>query len=409
MQCDVLVVGGGSAGLAAAVSAARQGAKTLLLERHGSLGGMATASLIHSICGLYRFADGPMAEYANSGFGRRFAERLIASGGAGGPARLGKVDVLFHQPAAFAGVADEFALEAPNLEVRFHSEVIAASHDLRGIEISCRGKRESVEALAVVDASGDAVVADLSGEACEKESAGHLQRPAFVFAFGNVPADAVNEDGRLKLANIVAQAVQGKKLPVAALATTFRSTGRQVFATINLDDEVYDPLDPACLTRLEMAGRMTARVLADYLREHVEGFARSYIAALPARVGVRESRRVVGRMRLERDDYMAGTAFDDQVAVISWPMELREKANQIRLVFPATGKACGIPLRALRARDREALFVAGRCISSSHDVQASIRVIGTCFATGEAAGIAAALFANGEKNPTAPQVLAARL
>jgi len=106
---------------------------------------------------------------------------------------------------------------------------------------------------------------------------------------------------------------------------------------------------------------------------------------------VRESRRIVGRYRLESDDLEHGAQFADTVAFAAWPMELRETATGPRLRFPTGDEPCGIPLRALQARDYETLFMAGRCISCSHEVQASVRVIGTCLATGEAAGLAAAL------------------
>ncbi|HSI11925.1 MAG TPA: FAD-dependent oxidoreductase, partial [Chthoniobacter sp.] len=123
----------------------------------------------------------------------------------------------------------------------------------------------------------------------------------------------------------------------------------------------------------------------------IEGFEKSYIAAWPARAGVRESRRIMGRYRLEMEDIERGAQFDDTVAFAAWPMELRETATGPRLRFPTGEEPCGIPLRSLQARDDASLFMAGRCISSSHEAQASVRVIGTCLATGEAAGLAAAL------------------
>ncbi|EDY21689.1 hypothetical protein CfE428DRAFT_0934 [Chthoniobacter flavus Ellin428] len=111
----------------------------------------------------------------------------------------------------------------------------------------------------------------------------------------------------------------------------------------------------------------------------------------PLAPGVRESRRIVGRYRLEAVDIETGAQFEDAVAFAAWPMELRETATGPRLRFPTGEEPCGIPLRALQARDDDALLMAGRCISCSHEAQASVRVIGTCLATGEAAGLAAAL------------------
>jgi hypothetical protein len=178
------------------------------------------------------------------------------------------------------------------------------------------------------------------------------------------------------------------------LGAHFRASPQEgeTFVTIDLEGgPKYDPLDAACLARVEIEGREVAARLGEYLRRHVPGFGASYVAAWPTRAGVRESRRIVGRYRLEASDLESSAQFPDAVAYAAWPMELRETAKGPRLRFPMGNAPCGIPLRALRARDDEALFMAGRCISCSHEAQASVRVIGTCLATGEAAGLAAAL------------------
>ena len=183
---DVFVAGGGSAGLAAAVAAARTGARTLLVERHGSLGGMASAALVHSVCGLYRLAhdkNQPPA-LANVGFAPEFARRLAATGGAHGPVRMGRVDVLLHRPAAFARLADVIARETPGLTIQLHTEIIHATADEAAL--SCRGLTRTVRAGTWVDATGDAVLATLRGVPTETEGSGQLQRPAFIFALGGV-------------------------------------------------------------------------------------------------------------------------------------------------------------------------------------------------------------------------------
>ncbi len=395
MNVDVLVAGGGSAGLAAAVSAARLGARTLLIEHHGSLGGMAPAALVHSICGLYRLPmdDGP-PRIANVGFPEEFARRLLLAGGASGPVRMGRVDVLLQQPTAFARLADVIARETPGLEVRLHTELIGVAEDLSSVEVSCRGRRETIVPQAIVDATGDGNVAALAGAEFEQEPAERLQRPAFIFALGAVEGGAAAEAARLRLARRLVDAVREERLPTGVLGAALRESGRagEVFVTIDLSGgPFYQPTEAACLTALEMEGREIAEALAAFLREEVEGFGGSFISAFPARLGVRESRRLVGRARLSESDLLAGAFFADAVALATWPMELRETNTGPRLRYPESGRACEIPLGALRARDHDRLFMAGRCISCSHEAQASIRVIGTCFATGEAAGLAAAI------------------
>ena len=401
--CDVLVVGGGSAGLAAAVAAGRLGARTLLVERGGSLGGMASAALVHSICGMYRLSAGPghcgkgggsaVASFANPGFAAEFATRLLEAGGAKGPHRIGRVDVLLQHPTAFARLADQLTREVAALEVRFHTELIGAANDFRSVSLCCRGQHAEVSAGVIVDATGDALVASLGGAKWEQESSARLQRPAFIFALHGVAPGAVDDDCRLKIAGRITSAVQSGILPESALGAALRDSGwnGEVFVTIDLDAADYDPLDPRCLSKLEMDGRELAIRLADFLREEVPGFGQSAVSAFPSRVGVRESRRILGEYRLETGDIERGAEFSDAIALATWPMELRETARGARLRFPEENRPCEIPLRSLRAAGHENLFVAGRCISSSHEAQASIRVIGTCLATGEAAGLAAAL------------------
>ncbi|MGB8170062.1 MAG: FAD-dependent oxidoreductase [Chthoniobacteraceae bacterium] len=395
MHVDVLVAGGGSAGLAAAVAAARLGARTMLIEQSGSLGGMVPAALVHSICGLYRLPqdDGP-ARIANIGFAEEFARRLIIAGGASGPVRMGRVDVLLQQPTAFARLADEIARATDHLEVRLHTDLVQVAEDLSSVEVSCRGRREKFTPRAIIDATGDGNLAALAGADFEQESADRLQRPAFIFALGAVEGGAAAEAARLRLTRRIVDAVKEDRLPAGALGAAFRESGRagEVFVTVDLSAGMrYQPTDAACLTVLEMEGRALADALAGFLRDKVEGFGGSFISAYPARLGVRESRRLVGRARVSETDLLRGAEFADGVALATWPMELRETNTGPRLRYPENGRACEIPLGALRARDHDRLFMAGRCISCSHEAQASIRVIGTCLATGESAGLAAAL------------------
>jgi hypothetical protein len=260
--------------------------------------------------------------------------------------------------------------------------------------LMCRGGTDEVKGRAFVDATGDAVLANLRGAPCEMEPASRLQRPAYIFALAGVETARLDDDGRLGLARQITHAVREGALPAAALGAHFRASPQEgeTFVTIDLEGGAeFDPLDAACLTRLETEGRDVAVRLADFLRRQVAGFGASYVAAWPARAGIRESRRIVGRYRLEDADIEVGATFPDTVAYAAWPMELRETARGPRLRFPVGYAACGIPLRALRARDDDSLFMAGRCISCSHEAQASVRVIGTCLATGEAAGLAAGL------------------
>jgi hypothetical protein len=364
----------------------------MLIERHGVLGGMASAALVHSICGLYRLPkdDGPPV-LANGGFAAEFARRLTAMGGTAGPVRMGRVAVLLQRPVVFARLCDELARQTPNLQVRLQSEIAGAGAD--EILISARGSRPLFRAKVFIDATGDASLAKLRGVPCGT-SAPRLQRPAYIFALGGVIAGKLDDDARLRLARQISLAVTANTLPAASLGAHLRESPQpgEVFVTVDLEGGAnYDPLNPDCLSELETEGREVATRLAEFLRRETEGFAGAYIAAWPACAGVRESRGIVGRYRLTGEDIESSAQFDDTVAFAAWPMEMRETARGPKLRFPVNGEPCGIPLRCLQAQADDALFMAGRCLSCSHEAQASVRVIGTCLATGEAAGLAAAL------------------
>jgi hypothetical protein len=152
----------------------------------------------------------------------------------------------------------------------------------------------------------------------------------------------------------------------------------------------WDPTSPELLTGVELAGRRVAEAITSYLQENLEGCKHCRVAAWPSRAGVRESRRISGVYQLQGEDILRGRKFADAIARATWPLELRERATGPRWRFPEG--SCGeIPLRSLRHRTVRNLWSAGRCLAADHAAQASIRVIGTCLATGEAAGIAAAV------------------
>lgn len=392
---DVAVIGGGSAGLAAAVTAAREGARTLLVERHGYLGGMGTASLVHTFCGLYLLRDETGAVLANAGFPQEMAERMIAATGLG-PVRMGRVDVLPQHPVEFVRIADELVASEPLIELRLHTEVTAVSREQDWqIRLGDRAGERLVNAECLVDASGDAVVAMRLGGGSAMAEAPRLQRPAYVFGVHQVvPA---GDAWRLHTAGLIVEGIRAGAFSGSAMGISFRASGRpgEIFGTLDLTGgealTEYDPLDAICLTELEVHGRAIAGKVIAWLARRSELWAGAYISHWPVRAGVRESRRWIGEYVLTGDDLLAGKRFTDEIALAAWPMEFRENTRGPKLRFPEGNRPTGIPLRCLKPEGIDRLFVAGRCISTDHEAQASIRVMGTCFATGEAAGRAAAL------------------
>lgn len=391
---DVAIIGGGSAGLAAAVTAAREGARVVLIERHGYPGGMGTASLVHTFCGLYLLREEAGAVLANHGFAAEMAGRMMAATGMG-PVRFGRVDVLPQHPVEFVRIADELLAAEPRVDLRLHTEVTAISRDGDWqIQLAGRAGARSVAATCLVDASGDAVVADFLGGDSAMMEAPRLQRPAYVFGIHN--AVPMGEETGLQTAGLLVEGVRAGVLNPAALGLAFRRSGRpgEIFGTLDLTGggvaADFDPFDPACLTRLELTGRSIAAKAVGWLASRSVFWKDAYVSHWPARAGIRESRRWIGEYVLTGADLLAGNRFDDEIALATWPMEFRETTRGPKLRFPEGDRPGGIPLRCLKPAGIERLFVAGRCISTDHDAQASVRVMGTCFATGEAAGRAAA-------------------
>ncbi len=402
MNPNVLIIGGGSAGVAAAIAAARQGADTLLVERNGFFGGTGTASLVHSFCGLYVMPPTPdaAAKIANPGLPVELEHELLAQGIAHGPLRMGKVDVLMHQPARLALFYDQWCAKQPNLKVLLHTKVIdaaVAGNRISEVTLHCRGTTWKLRPRTVVDASGDAMLAAVVHHPWAQTPAQELQRPAYIVGLGGVDPGAFTGDGPLKISGCLAGAIKDQQLPAAAAGAHFRAgtTKHEAFLTLDLAGDSpecpFDATDARSLTWVEMQGREVTFAIVDHLRASFEGFAHASVTTLPVCAGIRESRSWIGEAVLTEEDILESRSGDQAIANATWPIELRETARGARLLYPREPKACGIPLGCLRARDLQNVFIAGRCISATHRAQASIRVMGTAMATGQAAGMAAAL------------------
>jgi hypothetical protein len=396
VKYDVVVVGGGPAGLAAAVSAAGAGARTALLERYGFLGGMATAGMVGTVCGLYHTAaDGPPRSL-NDGFADTFARRLAAMPGCAPPVRRGRTYVLPYTPFAFACLADALTTGMSGLDVYLHTHLVAAGADARRVgtlRVATWERQLDLVAAAVVDASGDATAARLAGAATETVPVAERQLLSLVFVLQRVDTDALTPGARLAALRAVASAEQEGRLPKGAANLSLASTPQagEVVCKLALGGIVEEtPPGRDLLTLAEQEGRRRALAVAAFLRTQAP-FVDAFVSHAAPQVGVRETRRVVGRYRLTREDVLAGRRFDDVVARAAWPIELWQEGELgASYEYLPDGAAYDVPLRCLRARDVDNLFVAGRCLSATHEALGSARVIGTCLAVGAAVGAAAA-------------------
>ena len=392
---DVAVVGGGPAGLAAALGAARAGARTLLVEREARLGGNAAHALVHTICGLH-LGDGRPAQV---GLPVRLADALASRGGAGPPVAAGRVCYLPIRPGVLSALAGELCERTPGLALRAPSELVAArlagSPAARSELVLREPEGESrAEARVVVDTSGDAAAAALGGAAVEMTPPDRLQRASFIVRLEGVAAPALAGAARLQLTAAVARAAKRGELPADCASVLARPDVRagSLHLTLTLPPlagRPFAPLDRDYVEALGASARELATAVVDFLRRTRPGFAGARVAEWPSRPGIRETRRLVGRVVVGREDVLEGRRRDDEVAVSAWPIELWEDHRRARFEHPVG--PCSVPLGALVSRSHPVLGAAGRCLSASHEAHGALRVIGTALATGEAVGVAAAL------------------
>lgn len=385
---DVLVVGGGAAGIAASVAAARLGARTLLVERYGAVGGMATGGLIILLLTL----DDGAGNQVVAGVCQEVVERLRVRGAVvfPPPEEWGVSDEALieryrrwglvwgqaphrvrysvaYDPEEFRFVANDLLRES-GVRLRLHTwavEPLVEGDRLVAVIVHSKAGLEAMRARVVIDATGDGDVLAAAGESYALERV----HPWLWFRMANVrDIDAAID------------AARGRFFPTLG-GRFFKTLGRgralMPWGIADALDRTINPVDPDDLTYAEIACRRLVMEVADRLKAEVPGFEEAYLDDVASQLGIYESRRLEGRYILTRDD--ADKAFPDTVA---------RTGNWVRY-----GQVFNIPYRCLLPRHTANLLVVGRCISVDHRVHQATKEIPACMATGQAAGVAAALAA----------------
>jgi len=391
---DVLVVGGGATGLAAAIAAARAGASVLLIERYGFLGGTMTAVTLGSICGLYGVRAGRIQRLVR-GIADEIVERLRQRGGAGEPKQWLQTASLPYHPEPLKVVADQMVTEA-GIGVRFHTlavDALVEKGQVRGGVFESIDGRWACRAGVTIDCSGDGQLAALAGAAWQCDPS-ELQYPTTMIRFGGVRSEVVDAMDRQSLHSYLEAAVTaGFDLPrTAGGIFTFNEFVAHLNITrVSRQGMPPNPLSSEEMTQAEMDGRAMAELYLEAFRAHVPGYENAWLLDTGTQIGVRESRRIEGEYAVTAEDALGGARFDDAIACCAWPVEEHGADRATRWVWLPDGAYYQIPFRSLLPKGVGGLLVAGRCVSSTHEAQASLRVAGTCFALGEAAGTAAAM------------------
>jgi len=389
---EIVVVGGGFAGAAAAIMAARQGKHVLLVEKYNCLGGAAVYDLVNPFMGNWTRdpANGKDIIELSRGLFTEIVTRLIELGGAKYFAGITFSEeilkYLLNKMAIESGV--ELLYQTYVTGVRMEGERILA------IETSNVSGAGVIEADCFIDATGDANLSHMAGVPYRvgRESDNLCQPMTLCFRLGNVKADP-KSDYKARMNQLY------KEFQAAGKITNPREN---ILMFHTLTDSVMhfnttrvvklDPTNAEDVTRAEIIAREQVFELYHFLRENFEEFKDSVLLSTGMQIGVRESRMIEGEYTLTQEDLLAFRKFEDSIAVCNYDIDIHspDGSGTSHYYFP-NGEYYGIPYRCLIPRGAENLLVAGRCISTSHEAQASVRIMPTCCNVGEAAGIAAAL------------------
>jgi hypothetical protein len=406
---EIVVLGGGPAGIAAAVAAARAGRKTLLIERYGFLGGMGTAAGVTNFCGLHANVHGEGRRVVQ-GFASELLARIDRLDGLNAPHLiLGKIFAQAYDTAAYKIAADDLLL-AHKVDILFHAlgagVVMDDTRSIAALMVETKSGRRAVRADVFIDCSGDGDLAAWAGAPFEVgDDDGHLLYPSMMFRLNGIDPERAGEAWKTIPQLMEAAETAGThKFPrKAAIVRPQRSPveWRVNFTQLaRSDGSAINGIDADDLTQGEIDGRRQAVEAFAFLRT-VPGFEQSYIVDLPPQLGIRETRRIKGGYMLSGEDVLGCTSFEDSIGVNGWPIEAHVTGN-VLFKFPPIPQSRGfneLPYRMLVPEGVDNLLVAGRCASMTQEGQSAARVSGGCFVMGEAAGLAAALSLSGNTIP----------
>jgi hypothetical protein len=402
---EVVVLGGGPAGIAAAAAAAGAGRSTMLVERYGFLGGAGTAAGLANFCGLHAKVNGEHRQVVH-GIADDVLARLKAMDALSTPHMLfrGRIQAQAYDVSAYKLVADQLLAK---VHVLFHA--LAVGYQNGHLLVESKSGRRAIRGRIFIDCSGDGDLASWMGASYDVgDGKGNMLYPSTMYRIGGVdPAKAGNAWERI--AELMEEAERkGRRFPrkkpivrPQPNPTEWRANLTQIR---NPDGSAVSGIDALQLAWGEAEGRRQVWDTFSFIRDNAPGFERSHIADIAPQIGIRETRRVHGEYMLSEDDVLDCVDFADAIGVNGWPVE-DHVAGSVEFRFQRKDRGYNqLPYRMIVPRGVDNLLVAGRCASMTHGGQSAARVSGPCFVMGQAAGSAAHLALKHETTPRAVDV-----
>jgi hypothetical protein len=399
-EYEVVVLGGGPAGIAAAAAAGRAGCSTILIERYGFLGGAGSAAGLANFCGLHANVNGEHRQVVH-GVCDEILDRLQRLGGLSQPHALfnNRIQAQAYDISAYKLAADELLLGA-EVKLLFHAFAVGVKKGNQGaieaLMVETKSGRSAIRGGMFVDCSGDGDLAAWAGAPFEVgDGQGNMLYPSTMYRIGGVDPERAGKAWE-SIPQLMEEAERNgrrfpRKKPIVRPQphpTEWRANLTQIR---NPDGSAVSGIDAEQLSFGEVEGRRQVRDTFEFIRGAAPGFERAYIADIAPQIGIRETRRVRGEYMLSEDDVLDCAEFPDSIGLNGWPVE-EHRAGTVEFRFQRKGKGINhLPYRMLVPLSGGNLLVAGRCASMTHGGQSAARVSGACFAMGQAAGTAAHL------------------
>ncbi len=409
-ECDVLVIGGGTAGFPAAISAARNGSKVILAEKNGYLGGTATAGLIGTFMTCY---DAKGEKRLIKGFYKEFTDELAKNDGAippeeslsvgkyGGYRFKGHFGVVPYDVEVFKRISEGMCQDA-GVKLLYHMLLVACEKNDNKITkayFATNNGIYEISAKVFIDTTGDAYLCDKAGFKSEIGACDGEKQPASMFfTIKGVDEEMLdnhmNTTSEMRARFFMDEIETAQKTGEYPCGTQklriFKSPSDKWYVNMVQEDEDVDQFNAEAVTNAEIAQRKQIMAMIEFLRNNIPACKNVELVETAAEIGIREGRRVLGEYTLKKDDILNGKIFEDTICYCANSIDIHKKSS-IQYVPTKEDIIYTIPYRSLVVKESDNVLVAGRCLSAEREAMAAVRVMSPCFAMGEAAGVAASI------------------